>query len=328
MNHPVRVPGESPGLGPIEAAGSVYETNSTSRPANILELQDVHKRYASTEVLTGLSLTVRQGEVLGFLGKNGAGKSTAMRAVMGIVGIDSGQVSLFGQALQKDVIGLRQRIGYVAQEQHFYPWMTPLKLGAFVAGFYPRWDAKRYQALLLQFGLPEKKRCGTFSGGMKAKLALALALACAPELLLLDEPTAGMDPIARREFLTLVRQQTHDSGAAVFFSTHLIDDIETLSDRIAVIDRGQALYEGDLQQFSNSIACYSIDLMRPAATLPIVELAPQALRCLSDTTERRQRSVILQFPSGQMPGVVAGSGWRHRRLSLEDIFIALVSAES
>jgi len=171
----------------------------------VLGLSSLTKRFGSLQVLDGLTLSVRRGEVFGFLGRNGAGKSTAIRMIMGITKSDAGAIEIFGQPLHTNLIGTRQRIGYVAQDQNMYPWMTPKAISRFVRGFYPQWDESRYRHLLGDFGLPPKRRIGTFSGGMKAKLALTLALATRPELLILDEPTAGMDPVARREFLDLVR---------------------------------------------------------------------------------------------------------------------------
>jgi ABC-2 type transport system ATP-binding protein len=155
----------------------------------VLQLTDVHKSFGSLKVLDGLNIAVYPGEVFGFLGRNGAGKSTAIRLLMGITQCDVGRVDVFGQPLKDDLIGIRQKIGYVAQDQNMYPWMTPGVLSKFVKSFYPAWDEKRYQQLIKDFELPPKRRIGTFSGGMKAKLALTLALATRPQLLILDEPT-------------------------------------------------------------------------------------------------------------------------------------------
>ncbi|MEE9321783.1 MAG: ABC transporter ATP-binding protein [Granulosicoccus sp.] len=293
----------------------------------VIELQNIRKSFGSLSVLDGLSLSVQPGEVFGFLGRNGAGKSTAIRILMGITRADDGTVRLFGEPLADDVIAARQRIGYVAQEQNMYPWMTPRVLSRFVRGFYPRWDERRYRQLMDDFALPPKRRVGTFSGGMKAKLALSLALATRPDLLILDEPTAGMDPVARREFLDLVREQTTRDGATTFFSTHLIDEIEAVATRIGIVEAGRTMYEGTLHPLRDSMATWSIDARNwVEGSLP-GEFAQSRLRILQEGERQGRHWMTLQF-SGTAPVVQVEQllpGWRHDIMTLEDVFIAVVS---
>ncbi|MFK7854554.1 MAG: ABC transporter ATP-binding protein [Granulosicoccus sp.] len=294
---------------------------------NILQLSDVRKSFGSLTVLDGLSLSVNRGEVFGFLGRNGAGKSTAIRILMGISRLDGGHISIFGKPLLEDVIGIRQRIGYVAQDQNMYPWMTPKVLGRFVRGFYPRWDEKRYLQLVDDFSLPLKRRIGTFSGGMKAKLALTLALATRPELLILDEPTAGMDPVARREFLDLVRDQTMSDGATTFFSTHLIDEIEAVADRIGIVESGRTVYEGDLDPLRNSIASWSVAMNDYVPGSLPGEFAQQRLRVLQEGERQGRWVMTMQFSQEDLASreIILNTGWRHDPMSLEDVFIAVVA---
>ncbi|MFK8080309.1 MAG: ABC transporter ATP-binding protein [Granulosicoccus sp.] len=294
---------------------------------DVLSLQSLRKSYGSLKVLDGLGLSVKRGEVFGFLGRNGAGKSTAIRMIMGITKADAGTIEVFGQPLHTNLISMRQRIGYVAQDQNMYPWMSPKVISRFVKGFYPRWDESRYQQLLDDFSLPPKRRIGTFSGGMKAKLALTLALATRPELLILDEPTAGMDPVARREFLDLVRDQTAKDGATTFFSTHLIDEIEAIADRIGIVEAGLTMYEGELDPLRNSIGTWSIDSRDyTPGSLP-GEFARQRLRVLQEGERRGRQVITLQFSEEALASheIVLNPGWRHDAMSLEDVFIAIVS---
>ncbi|MGQ7842907.1 ABC transporter ATP-binding protein [Granulosicoccus sp. 3-233] len=296
--------------------------------ANILSLQDVRKSFGSLQVLDGLSLAVHPGEVFGFLGRNGAGKSTAIRILMGIMRSDAGRIEVFGRALHSDVIGIRQRIGYVAQDQNMYPWMTPRVLSRFVRGFYPRWDERRFQQLLADFDLPPKRRLGTFSGGMKAKLALTLALSTRPELLILDEPTAGMDPVARREFLDLVRDQAIQDGATTFFSTHLIDEIEAVADRIGIVESGRTIYDGELDPLRNSIGTWSIAMSDYVPGSLPGEFARQHLRILKEGERQGRWVITLQFSEEVLASheIVLDQGWRHESMSLEDVFIAVVAS--
>lgn len=293
----------------------------------ILSLVDLHKSFGSLSVLGGLSLQVHPGEVFGFLGRNGAGKSTAIRIIMGITRPDRGEVQVFGQSLRKNVIATRQRIGYVAQDQNMYPWMTPKLLSRFVSGFYPRWDNARFQGMVDDFDLPMKRRVGTFSGGMKAKLALSLALATRPELLILDEPTAGMDPVARREFLDLVRAQTVQDGATTFFSTHLIDEIEAVADRIGVVDSGKTVYDGELEPLRNGIASWSIGMNEYVPGSTPGEFANRRLRVLKEGERQGRWVITMQFTQDALASseIVLNPGWRHDAMTLEDVFIALVT---
>jgi len=291
----------------------------------VIELNNVCKQFGSLDVLTGLTLKVNKGEVYGFLGRNGAGKSTAIKMMMGITKIGSGSIHLFGHSISDNVVHTRQRIGYVAQEQHFYPWMTPKQLSKFVRGFYPRWDQSRYENLLSLFELPMKRKMGNFSGGMKAKLALSMALATQPECLILDEPTAGMDPVARREFLDLVSEEARRVEATILFSTHLIDDIEAIADRIGIVESGKTVYEGGLAPLSESIATYSIDeeLYRPGS-IPGSFVDGMARVMQNGTRHGRQR-MVLQFPHGAPKSPVLEYGWQEDAMSLEDVFIAVVA---
>jgi len=307
--------------------------DDTSRAAEappVLEVRGLHKRYGAVEALRELDLTVRAGEVYGFLGRNGAGKSTTIRIVMGITRPSGGEVRLFGEPLGRDPVRLRQRIGYVAQEQHFYPWMTPVALGRFVGGFYPTWDPGEFERLTERLELPRRRKVGTFSGGMKVKLALALALAHRPRLLVLDEPTAGLDPVARREFLEMVRDQAEQSGRTTFFSTHLIDEVDLAAHRVGIVDGGRTRFEGPVEELAARIRL----LTAPAAAeAPPPELPPAlvyevtAARVLQDRVREGRREVVVQLPPGAAwDAVLEGdeAGWRIEELPLEELFIELV----
>lgn len=309
------------------AENALYSNAAPVAGTTVLSLDNVKKSFGSLPVLDGLGFTVAEGEVFGFLGRNGAGKSTAIRLMMGITGFDSGKIEIFGKPLHKDLIKIRQRIGYVAQEQNMYPWMTPKVLSSFVKGFYPRWDEGRYKQLISNFDLPVKRRIGTFSGGMKAKLALSVALSTRPELLILDEPTAGMDPVARREFLDLVREQALRDGATTLFSTHLIDEIEAVADRIAIVESGRSVYNGALEPLRNSIVSWSIAREHYVPGSVPGAFAHQHLKVLQEGERRGRWVVTMLFAQDTLASseIVLNEGWRHEPMSLEDVFIAVVA---
>jgi len=288
----------------------------------VLELDRVTKKYGRTWALTGLSLRVSPGEVYGFLGRNGAGKSTAIRIVMGILRSTGGDVRLFGEtASKRQHVALRRRIGYVAQEQSFYGFMTPRTIGKFVRGFYPRWDDAEYERLVRELDLPGEQRIATFSGGMKVKLALALAFAHRPELLVLDEPTAGLDPLARREFLELVRDRATSSGTTTFFSTHLIDEIELAAHRVCIVDGGQALYEGSTTELRTHVRL----LTGAAEATPPAALADATkFRAVRDRVHKGARRLVVWAADPASFPLLADPAWTLEELPLEELFIEVV----
>jgi ABC-2 type transport system ATP-binding protein len=209
-------------------------------------LNDVRRKFGRVRALDGVTLSARAGEVYGFLGRNGAGKTTTLRVLMGIVQPDAGEITLLGERVKKVSIELKRRIGYVSQEQVFYPWMTAAQLGRFVAAFYPSWDAAEYARLLTVLDVPDNRRAVELSGGTRTKLGLALALAPRPPLLLLDEPTTGLDPVARAEFSELVAQMVRERGITAFLSSHLVDEVQDIADRVGIIQAGRMSFEGEV----------------------------------------------------------------------------------
>ncbi len=307
----------------------------------VLEIHDLVKRYGSVEALAGLDLRVHRGEVFGFLGRNGAGKSTTIRIVMGITRPTSGSLKLFGQP--GSPIAERQRIGYVAQEQNFYGWMTPSSLGRFVRGFYPTWDDDAYASLVGSLDLPAGRKIRTFSGGMKVKLALALALAHHPDLLVLDEPTAGLDPVARREFLEMVRDEAERSGRTTFFSTHLIDEIELAAHRVGIVDGGRTRYEGTVDDLAARVRRLTSPLVEPSEVdpppeeVPPSEIPPSEIplpaaladsagwRILQDRVRSGRRELVVEADDpSRFDELYPPHGWRLEELPLEEIFIEMV----
>jgi ABC-2 type transport system ATP-binding protein len=209
-----------------------------------IRLTDLHMRYGRVRALDGLSVAVARGDIYGFLGRNGAGKTTTLRVLMGIVGAYGGTIELFGKPMKRVSVATKRNIGYVSQEQNFYPWMTALQLGRFVASFYPSWDGVEYARLLRVLDVPPDRRSGSLSDGTRTKLGLALALAPRPSLLLLDEPTAGLDPVARREFNDMVAAMAAQRGTTVFLSSHLVDEVEDIATRVGIIQAGRMSIEG------------------------------------------------------------------------------------
>ncbi|MCA9793583.1 MAG: ABC transporter ATP-binding protein [Candidatus Eremiobacteraeota bacterium] len=279
----------------------------------VVAVRQLNKAYGQVQVLKGLDMNVEAGQVYGFLGRNGAGKSTTLRILVGILEIGSGSVELFGQSMASKDNELRQRIGYVAQEQNFYPWMTPRSIGRFVRGFYPNWSDQEYDRLVQSMELPPERPIGAFSGGMKAKQALALALAHQPPLLVLDEPTAGLDPVARREFLEIVREQTRNNGHTVLFSSHLVEEVERVAHRLGIIEGGRMAYEGSLEELRAQVRL----LRLPEES----EATFEGFTIYTDRIREGERQVVLRT---QDPGLFESLDGLEE-LSLEDIFVEMVT---
>ena len=303
----------------------------------VLETRGLAKRYGKVEALRALDLRVERGEVYGFLGRNGAGKSTTIRIIMGITRPTEGSYRLFGRP--GGSIALTQRIGYVAQEQNFYGWMTPTSLGRFVRGFYPTWDDGAYQGLVRQLDLPSNRKIRTFSGGMQVKLALALALAHHPDLLVLDEPTAGLDPVARREFLEMVRDQAERSGRTTFFSTHLIDEIELAAHRVGIVDAGRTRYEGSTEDLAARVKLLRCALRADGSMPPLTDALEDpangfqilqdrvrsGARCVVVENEDPSRFALLPHPPWVgLEGLLVTDEWILEDMPLEEIFIEMV----
>lgn len=218
-----------------------------------LQTGDLRRSFGRHEVIRGLDLAVPRGTVYGFLGRNGAGKTTALRMIMGILRPDGGTLTLGSETVRRTTALMRRRVGYVSQQQHFYPWMRVRRLGGFVGAFYPTWDRARFGALCDQLAIGPAQRVGELSGGTRMKLAMALALAHRPPLLVLDEPTAGVDPVTRREILDLLRSRVDTEGVTVLFSTHQISEIEDIGDQVGILHEGRIFWQGPVGDFADRV---------------------------------------------------------------------------
>ena len=300
---------------------------TVAEPPRVLRMRGLRKQYANVPALQGLDLDVHEGQVYGFLGRNGAGKSTGLRIVMGITAANAGHVEIFGRALNRGDIDAKRSIGYVAQEQSFYEWMTAESIGRFVSGFYPTWDDAEYLRLLNLLEVPRARKLQTFSGGMHAKLALTLALAHRPKLLLLDEPTAGMDAVARREFMEIVRDQAERAHRTTVFSSHLIDEVEIAADTVGIVHEGRMLYQGPVDALRASVRSVTHALDGPVRPwFPPVDdgLAP-GLQVLQDRERAGKRQLILRAKDPAVFTTMRVAGWQVEPLRLEETFVAMVT---
>ncbi len=208
---------------------------------NAIEVRRLKKTYPGFE-LRDISFTLPEGAILGLVGENGAGKSTLIRLIMGATGPDGGEASVLGTDVGRpEFTKTKDDIGVVLDEAHFPPSLNALELGRIFADTYTRWDGEAYASLLEKLELPGKKKIKDFSRGMRMKLALAAALSHDAKLLVLDEPTGGLDPMVRDEILDILEDFTRREDRSVLISSHIVSDLEKLCDYIAFLHKGELL---------------------------------------------------------------------------------------
>jgi len=202
------------------------------------------------------------------VGANGAGKTTLIRHVLGLLKAQSGTVRVFGLDPVKNAVTVLGRLGYLSEDRDLPPWLTVAEVLRYGKAFYPRWDADYAQSLRERFALAPDAVIRTLSKGELAKAGLLMALAHRPELLVLDEPSSGLDPLVRREMLEAIVRSVGDEGRTVLFSSHLLDEIARVSDRVAMLAHGKLVLTGDMQDVLEAHRRVVIRLPQPCAKLP------------------------------------------------------------
>lgn len=208
---------------------------------NIIEVNGLTKNLKDFQ-LNNISFTFKKGYIMGLIGPNGAGKSTLIRCLMDLMRIDRGEIRLFGTTHAENTKEIKQRIGFVYDESHFYEDLTLEKNKRIIAPFYRNWDDEAFYHHIDKFSLPLKKKVKELSKGMKMKFAIAIAISHHPELIILDEPTAGLDPVFRRELLDILLEIIQDENKSIFFSTHITTDLEQVADYITFINNGELVF--------------------------------------------------------------------------------------
>src|SRR5262245_33865843 len=219
---------------------------------NVIVIRGVTRRFGAKCALDDVSLVVPRGIVFGLVGANGAGKTTLIRHVLGLLKAQTGAVRVFGLDPVKEPVNVLSRVGYLSEEGDLPGWMRVDELMRYVRAFYPTCDEAYAQELRKQFALDPTAKVKNLSKGQKARAGLLVALAYRPELLLLDEPSSGLDPIVRRDILGAIVRTIADEGRTVLFSSHLLDEVERISDRVAMLKEGRVLFVGDLDDIKES----------------------------------------------------------------------------
>ena len=296
------------------------------RDEPVIRLHEVTKRFGQQTALDDMSLEVHPGQVFALLGENGAGKTTAIKIMLGLEHPDAGTSEVLGFDSQGDGLRIRQQVGYVAESPTLYDWMTVDEIGWFAAGFYPDGYQQRFQQQADEFGLPRKKQLKSLSKGMRSKVVLSLALAHDPSLLVLDEPTSGLDALVRREFLESMVELAA-SGRTVFLSSHQIAEVERVADIVAMVRDGKVL-------LVESLDALKVDTREVIVTFDDPQQADQLnvpWSVLGARTKGRQRSYLVRdWDESRLNDLQQAAGVNSvdsRAPPLEEIFVAYMQSD-
>lgn len=218
-----------------------------------IKIEGLHFSYGKKHVLKGVDLSVPKGSIFGFLGRNGAGKTTTIKTLLGLQKPHAGRCVVGGLDSVTETLKVRKKIGFMAEDQQMYGWMKVSRIIKWVAGFYPDWDYSFINELGEILKLPKNVKVKALSKGQNSSLALLLALGHKPDIVILDDPTLGLDPIARKDFLRHVIDLLQNNGVTVFFSSHLLYEIEPVADHIAILDKGVIIKACKTEQLRESV---------------------------------------------------------------------------
>lgn len=229
---------------------------------NVLELCNVTKNYEDFK-LDNVSFEVPRGCICGFIGQNGAGKTTTIQLILDIIKKDGGSIKVFGQDMETNGAALKEKIGVVFDEMGFHEFLTANEINGVMKNIYTNWKEEVFFDYLKRFSLPRKKRCGSFSRGMRMKLQIGVALSHEAELLIMDEPTSGLDPIVRNEILQIFQEYVLEENHTILLSSHITGDLERIADMVTFIDHGKIILSGDkneILEHHGLIKCKKEDL--------------------------------------------------------------------
>ncbi|HEV3004323.1 MAG TPA: ABC transporter ATP-binding protein [Pirellulales bacterium] len=218
----------------------------------IVELRRVTRQFGNKTALDDVSLTVPRGGVFGLIGGNGAGKTTLIKHILGLFRAQSGTVQVFGLDPVTNPVGTLGRIGYLSEDRDLPNWMRVGELMRYTQAFFPHWDDSYAEELRQAFDLDANAKIKTLSRGQRARAGLLAALAHRPELLVLDEPSSGLDPVVRRDILGAIIRTIADEGRTVLFSSHLLDEVERVADRVAIIHQGRIMLTAAMDELKDT----------------------------------------------------------------------------
>jgi ABC-2 type transport system ATP-binding protein len=288
----------------------------------VLETRDLVKELGGRQILKKVSLAARRGEVVGLLGKNGAGKSTLLDVLLGFALPTAGESLVFGERSASLSAASKARIGFVAQQDELMPLMTGAQHLALAASFHDHWDHALVARLVREWEVPLNRRAGVLSGGERQKIATLLALGHRPELLVMDEPASGLDPVARRQFMVTLLDIAAETGRTVLFSSHIVSDFERVASHVWMMREGEIAWQGELDQLKESMVRLLLQADREFTVPPAL---PGQLHC--ELLGNAARVVLRDWHPERLPEIERLTASRAEvvPLALEDIFLAVHS---
>lgn len=288
----------------------------------ILTMKNLSKSFGRKKVLEDFNLSLEQGKVYGFLGMNGEGKTTLIRMIMGVIPPDNGEIIFKNKKISFRDDSYKKEIGFIAEESIFYSWMSIKELLSFNASFYPKWNTRKVNDYLEKFSLEPKTKIKHLSRGMKLKLGLIVTLASEPELLILDDPTSGLDVPTRHDFLKEIIKELSEAGTTILFSTHIVHEIEGIIDNLGILRYGRLILDEDFHDLKNSIKrvlLTSEDSLEDKITIDgIITQKINETQCemvVHPWTEEKKKEIeALNFTNLEV-----------KSLNLEEIFISFAS---
>jgi ABC-2 type transport system ATP-binding protein len=243
---------------------------SPSSAEAIIAVSSLSRQFGSTAALDGVSVFVPRGCVLGLVGENGAGKTTLIRHLLGTLTAQTGSVRVFGLDPVMDPVSILARIGYLSERRDLPGWMRVDEFMRYCQAFYPQWDEQYAGQLLEQFQLDPAQKLKTLSQGQQAKIGLLTALAYRPELLILDEPSSGLDPVVRRDILEAIIRTVSEEGRTVLFSSHLLDEDERVAAHVVMLQRGRVVLNGRTEDVRRGHISAVLAFAAPPAKAPVL----------------------------------------------------------
>jgi ABC-2 type transport system ATP-binding protein len=297
--------------------------NDSASSQPVVQIKNVTRRFGATTALDNVSLTLPRGIVFGLVGANGAGKTTLIKHVLGLLGAQAGSVRVFGIDPVADPAGVLSRIGYLSEEHDLPGWMTVRELLRYQQAFFPNWDAAYAEELRGRFELDAAAKVKNLSKGQRARAGLLAALAHRPELLVLDEPSSGLDPLVRRDILEAIIRAIADEGRTVLFSSHLLHEVERVSDHVTMINKGRIVFSAPLDDIKETHRCLTLRFTE-ARSRP-----PELAGVLTWTGTGHEWTAVYHGQLGELQAAAASCGAQlldKRVPSLDEIFVARVGA--
>jgi len=289
----------------------------------IIDVSELTRRFGATAALDAVSLEVPRGAVYGLVGANGAGKTTLIKHILGLLRAEAGSVRVFGLDPVADPKGVLSRIGYLSEENDLPGWMRVGELMRYSRAFYPAWSDSYAEELRQAFALDPTARIKDLSRGQRARAGLLIALAHRPELLLLDEPSSGLDPVVRRDILEAIMRTIAHEGRTVLFSSHLLDEVERVADHVTMISHGRIALSAPLDAIKGSHRHLTVRLAEPRPE------PPKVAGVLRWDGGGEEWTAVYGGDSGGLQAAVAAGGARiveSRVPTLDEIFVAHVGA--